>query len=146
MLTSRWFPLMTSELSRFQHEVDRMFASVAGAARRPGLAYTYPPVNLWEDEGHFYAEAELPGMPLDALEIFVNEGNQLTIQGERKPVETRGAWHRQERGFGKFSRTFTLPGEVDADKVEAKLEQGVLRVTLPKSERARPRRIAVKGE
>lgn len=146
MLTSRWFPLMTSELSRFQREVDRMFASVAGASRRPGLAYTYPPVNLWEDEGHFRAEAELPGMPLDALEIFVSEGNQLTIQGERKPVDTHGAWHRQERGFGKFSRTFTLPGEVDAEKVEAKLEQGVLRVTLPKSERARPRRIAVKGE
>lgn len=146
MLTSRWLPLMTSELNRFQREVDRMFASVAGAGRRPGLAYTYPPVNLWEDDQNYFAEAELPGIPLDALEIFVSEGNQLTIQGERKPLEAGGTWHRKERGFGKFSRTFTLPSEVDADKVEAKMEQGVLRVTLPKSERARPRRISVKGE
>ena len=90
MLTSRWFPLMTSELNRFQREVDRMLTA-GGAGRWPGLAYTYPPVNVWEDEQNYYAEAELPGMPLDGLEIFVREGNQVTIQGERKPNEAAAA-------------------------------------------------------
>ena len=143
---TRWFPLMTHELSRFQNEMEGAFASLIGRGRWPGLAASYPPLNVGEDDQNYYAEAELPGMPLDALEIFVAEGNQLTIQGERKPADKTGAWHRQERGFGTFCRTLKLPGEVDADKVEAKLEQGVLRVVLPKSEKARPRRIAIKGE
>lgn len=146
MLTSRSFPLMRRELSSFQDEMNRVFASIAGHRQWPGLSYSYPLVNVWSDEHNYYVEAELPGMPLDALEIFVAEGNQLTIQGERNPAETTGTWHRQERGFGKFSRTITLPAEVDADKVQARMEHGVLRITLPKSERARPRRITVKAE
>jgi HSP20 family protein len=143
---TRWFPLMTHELSRFHNEMEGAFASLVGGAQRHGLAPSYPPLNVWENDQNYYAEAELPGMPLDALEIFVAKGNQLTIQGVRKPTDTAGAWHCQERGFGKFSRTINLPGEVDADKVEAQMEQGVLRVILPKSEKARPRRIAIKAE
>lgn len=145
-MTSRWLPMLTSELSRFQDEMDRAFASLTDKGAWPGLANSYPLLNLWEDDHNYYAEAELPGMPLDALEIFVAQGNQLTIEGERKPAEAAGTWHRQERGFGRFSRTIGLPSDVDADKVEAKLDQGILRVTLPKSEKARPRRIAVKAE
>jgi len=113
----------------------------------PGLAGTYPPVNVWEEGDNVYAEAELPGMQLEHLEVYVADGNQLTIQGERQPAPPeQGVWHRQERGFGKFSRVLTLPVAVDADKVEARFDQGVLRVTMPKSEAARPRRITVKAE
>jgi HSP20 family protein len=134
--------MVANELTQFQQEMDRLFR-----ARWPGFAYSYPPLNLWEDENNFYVEAELPGMTLDKLEIFVLEGNQLTIQGERQPAaDAKGTWHRQERGFGKFRRAVQLPSDVEADKVEARLEQGVLRVTLPKHEWARPRRITVKGE
>jgi HSP20 family protein len=112
---------------------------------RPGLAGSFPPVNVREDQDQFYVEAELPGLNHDDLEILV-EGDQLTIRGERKPVADEGRWHRQERAFGRFQRTFTLPVAVDADKVEARLDQGVLTLTLPKSEAAKPRKIAVKAE
>ncbi len=73
--------------------------------------------------------------------------NQLTLQGERLPEEpNNGRWHRRERGFGRFRRLLELPLPVDADKVEATLEDGLLHLTLPKAEEARPRRIAVKAE
>lgn len=142
MITNRWSPLMRS----LQDEMDQPFASILGDRQWPGFANSYPLFNLWEDDGCYYADTELPGMPLDCLEIFVAQGNHLTIQGERKPDEMAATWHRQERGFGKFTRTIALPGEVNPDKVEARMEQGILRVTLPKSEKARARRIAVKAK
>jgi HSP20 family protein len=101
-------------------------------------------VNVWADSDKVYAEAELPGMQLEDLEIYVTDENQLTIQGERRQLELdKGVWYGQERGFGQFSRTIMLPVKVDADKVEARFEHGVLLVTLPKNEAARPRRISV---
>jgi len=146
MMTSRW-PLVAGELNKFQREMDRLFTSVLGRTNWPGLAPSFPLVNLWEDDNNLYAEAELPGCALDKLEIFVHEGNQLSIQGERQWGEApQGAWHRRERGFGKFSRVLTLPIDVDAERVEARLEQGVLKLTLPKSERSKPRRIPVQGQ
>jgi HSP20 family protein len=91
-------------------------------------------------------EAELPGIPKERLELFVHEGNQLTLRGERSAPETgKGVWHRQERGLGRFIRTITLPAAVNADKVQAHFEQGVLTVTLPRAEEAKPRRIPVQA-
>ena len=112
-----------------------------------GLAGGYPAFNVWEDADKVFVEAELPGLDLKDLEIYVTAGNHLTLKGERKPnVPEKGLWHRQERGFGKFSRSLTLPFNVDADKVDARFENGVLLVALPKHESARPRKITVKGE
>jgi HSP20 family protein len=92
-------------------------------------------------------EAELPGLDLKDLEIFVTGGTQLTLKGERKPqAPEKALWHRQERGFGAFNRTITLPFAVDAEKVEAKFENGVLLVKLAKHESARPRKIQVKAQ
>ena len=143
MALVRWQPLW-NEMQRFQNQVNELFNRYGTA---PGLSYSYPALNVWADDENLYVEAELPGMTQDQLNIFVSEGNQLTISGERKPCNVpNGTWHRQERGFGKFSRSVTLPVLVDADKVEARLEQGVLTLTLPKSEEAKPRRIQVKGE
>jgi HSP20 family protein len=106
----------------------------------------YPALNLWEDDGNFCVEAELPGFELSGLEIYVSGGNQLSIKGERKRPELEGgSWHRQERGYGKFSRTIELPSEVHNDKVYAEFKHGVLTVTLPKSEGVKPRRIEVKA-
>jgi HSP20 family protein len=140
---SRWQPFSWSPLREFQEEmmlVRKRFA----AGNHPALASTYPPLNIWGDSDKVYAEAELPGMQLDHLEIYVTEENQLTIQGERRKLELdKGVWYGQERGFGQFSRTIRLPVKVDADKVEARFEHGVLFVTLPKSEAAKPRRISV---
>jgi HSP20 family protein len=144
LLVSRWRPFSWSPLREFQEEVNLVFGR-SGAENGPALADSYPAVNVWGDEDKVYAEAELPGMQLDHLEIYVAEGNQLTIQGERRQrVLEKGAWHRLERGFGQFRRTILLPVNVDADKVEARFEHGVLFVTLPKSEAAKPRRISVK--
>jgi HSP20 family protein len=107
---------------------------------------TFPAVNLWEADDQVFVEAELPGLELKSLEVFVTGGNQLTLKGERKlQVSEKGLWHRQERGYGAFTRTLTLPYLVDADKVEAKLENGVLLVRLAKHESARPRKISVKA-
>jgi HSP20 family protein len=143
MQVSRWQPCSWSQLREFQQEM--MLVRERFAARNhPALAPSYPLLNIWGDSDNVYAEAELPGMQLDHLEIYVTEENQLTIQGERRQPEldTR-VWYGQERGFGQFSRTIVLPVKVDADKVEARFEYGVLFVTLPKSEAAKPRRISV---
>lgn len=140
---SRWQPFSWSPLREFQEET-RMVRERFAARNRPALASSYPPLNIWGDSDSVYAEAELPGMPLDHLEIYVTDENQLTIQGERRKLELDdGVWYRQERGFGQFSRTIMLPVKVAADKVEARFEHGVLFVTLPKSEAAKPRRISV---
>jgi HSP20 family protein len=134
-------------MDRFRTEMNDLFSRIHPSEAWRSLAFAYPPVNVWEDEQNLFAEAELPGMAMDKIEIYVTEGNQLTIQGERTPVEVKnGVWHRQERTFGKFSRVIALPVAVDAIKVEARFENGVLRLTLPKSEAAKPRKIAVKGE
>jgi len=131
--------------NRIFDEMNRLFdAAVADPFTAPATAY--PPMNLWEDDEHFYAEAQMPGLKLDDIQITVSQGDQLTIAGERKPDEADGVvWHRRECGYGRFTRTVTLPTIVDVDKIEASYEAGVLTLTLPKSEKAKPRRIAVKG-
>jgi HSP20 family protein len=149
MLVTRWQPFgsLWSEMNRFQDEVNRLFDTFGGEGRGwPAFAVAYPPLNIWEDADRVYVEAELPGMALDDLEIHVT-GDQLSIKGERKaPEYPKSAWHRQERGFGKFARVITLPVAVDADKVEAKLTNGVLTLAMPKAEAAKPRKITVKAE
>jgi len=143
MPSSRRQPVSRRSLREFQDLVNRVYGRL-GVESGPALAASYPPVNIWGDSDHVYAEAELPGMQLDHLEIYITEGNQLTIQGERRqPDLGKGVWYGRERGFGQFSRTFVLPVTIDADKVVALFEHGVLSVTLPKSEAARPRRISV---
>ena len=146
MLATRWQPLhgLWSDMGRLQDEVNRMFARREAGPR--SLTASYPALNVWEDKDRWYVEAELPGMELEELEILVHE-NQFTIQGERKQPELPEAtWHRCERGFGKFSRTFQFSEDVDADKVEARFQQGVLLIELPKREEVKPRRIEVKSK
>lgn len=152
----RWQPFgdmrslgdVRAEINRLQNEMNRLFRSFdPGDVAAAATGTTYPLLNLWEDDDVLYAEAELPGMDLNDLEIYVNGSNQLSIQGERKEPPARGGtWHRQERGYGRFSRLFELPAEVDADKVAATLKNGVLNITMPKREEAKPRRISVQVE
>jgi|SRR5579883_58705 len=131
------FGELFSEVNRIQEEFQRLFGANTPAG---------PAVNVWADENNFYAEADLPDLDLEKLDISITDGNQLTIQGERKAPEVKGAvWVRQERPFGQFTRVLALPTLVDADRVDAKYENGVLRLTLPKSEAAKPRKITVKA-
>ena len=144
MLATRWEPRnIWAEMNRLRDEMDRLFGRWNGPRRFSDSVY--PPLNLWEDDDNLYVEAELPGFELSDLEITVTGDNQLSIKGERKPPEVEGAtWHRQERGYGSFSRMIELPEHVDPDKVSAEFKHGVLTVTMPKREEARPRRIEVK--
>ena len=146
---TRWQPFgsVLTEMNRLQREFHDLFENLGVNGRGwTALAASYPALNVWEDEGHLYLEAELPGMDLEDLEIFVTGGDQLTLKGERKqPAVENGTWYRQERGFGTFLRTVTLPSPVNADKVEARFLNGVLTITLPKAEAAKPRKITVKS-
>lgn len=136
-----------ADMERMSREVNRMFRRFRFRDRARLPAITYPALDMWQDDNCLYVEAELPGMEIGDLDISVTGGNQLSIRGERKPPTVeRGNWHRQERGYGKFSRLLTLPCEVKTDDVEAQLKDGVLTVKLPKCEAAKPRRLAIKAE
>jgi HSP20 family protein len=137
--------MMPTNLGDLRHEIDRLFedwtSPFNGNLFRPAA---FPAVNVWEDAENFYAEAELPGVTMEDLEVNV-VGDELSIKGTRKPMpEGAYTYHRQERGTGEFTRFVTLPALVDAAKVEAVLQDGVLTVTLPKAEEAKPKRIQVK--
>lgn len=137
------------EMENLRREIDNVFQGVSRGyglqpAFLPGLGTGhYPQVNLGEDQENLYVEALVPGMDPNSLELTVMRGT-LTLSGERKNgIGKDAAWHRNERGTGKFLRTIELPVEVDADKVKAECRHGVLTVTLPKSEAARPRKVQV---
>jgi HSP20 family protein len=134
-----------THLHDLQGEVNRLFEHWGDRGRGLfGLA-SFPAVNLWEDDDALHLETELPGLEMKDLEIFVTGHTQLTLKGERKPVAIENAVpHRQERGFGSFVRSLTLPVAVDENKIEAKFENGVLRLRMPKHEAARPRKIEIK--
>ena len=145
MLT-RWQPFgdVRTEMHQLHDEMNRLFGRYANGSRE-FAARGYPPLNLWEDEDHLFVEAELAGFNLDNLEMYVTGENQLSIKGERKQPELgTGTWHRQERGYGAFSRLVELPSVVDSEKVSAEFKNGVLTITLPKKEEVKPRRIEVK--
>jgi HSP20 family protein len=111
----------------------------------PGrAARQYPLVNVSEDEGHIYVEALAPGVDPKSLDLSVIHGT-LTIKGEKPGLAqvSAEAYHRSERAAGRFNRTIDLPTEVDAANVRADYRNGLLLVTLPKSEKAKPRQIPI---
>lgn len=142
------FGQMTFPTSRFdelRRDMDRLFDAFGmGLSRRPyARAAAYPAMNIWDAGDTLCVEAEVPGVGRDDLEILT-VGNELTVKGQRGPVEGKWAVHRNERGTGEFTRSVTLPCEVNADKVEAVLDSGVLMLRLPKAEAAKPKQITVK--
>ena len=146
MLT-RWQPFgdVRMEMNRLHDEMNRLFGRYSNGVREFSPS-GYPPLNLWEDDDNYYVEAELPGVQVDDLEMFVTGDNQLNIKGERKRPDTdQGTWHRQERGYGMFSRLMDLPTPVHGEGVAAEFKNGVLTITLPKKEESKPRRIEVKS-
>jgi HSP20 family protein len=131
-----------------RNEIDRLFDSpFAGWSEglQPFMSGWSPALDLHEDKDNFFVRAELPGMKKEDIEISLHEG-VLTLSGERKEEKKHEgvAIHRSERFVGRFQRTLTLPSAVDLDKVKATYEDGLLTVTLPKSEAAKPKQIQVK--
>ena len=153
MSASATFPAFP--VNQLRRELDRLFEGVLGS---PVEATVFPPLNVWEDNDAILVEAEVPGLGMNDFEILV-QGNELTIKGQRRAgygetnagsgsnvEESQAVFHRRERSVGQFARFMSLPTEVDPDKVEASLKDGVLTIKLPKSDRARARRITVKSD
>lgn len=142
------------EMESLRREIDRVFTDASTPSWRrvaflPGRgARQYPLVNLSEDRDHLYIDGLMPGVDPKTLDVQIVR-NTLRLSGEKPrwpsgaPTATEDAYHRNERAAGKFVRTVTLPTEVDDNRIEAKYEHGVLRVTLPKAESAKPRQINV---
>lgn len=144
MFRRRGFAHPWRDLERMQREMNQAF-SEAFATSRPAYAPNYPAINVWTNENGAVVTAELPGVNPEDIDISI-VGQTLTISGVREP-EDMGEdvkLHRQERGFGKFSRSFELPFLIDDAKVEAMFEKGVLHISLPRAEADKPKKIAVK--
>ena len=144
----RWNPErdlmpMREEMDRWLHRFVRPGNGEDEAWMRGAWA---PPVDLSETDEAFVLKAELPGFATEDLQIEVHD-HRLTLRGERQR-ETDAKeeqYHRRERAYGRFERTFWLPTTVDAEKIHASLKDGVLELRLPKSEAAKPKRIAIQG-
>ena len=141
-------PALTDWLGSRRH-IDRLFDGVffgPATERRPQGTWA-PVVDIREEENAITVSIELPGLTSDDVKVTVDNG-VLSISGEKKREFEEGSedsdYHLIERQYGRFERSFKLPRSVDADKVTAKFENGVLNVALPKSEQAKPRLISVK--
>jgi HSP20 family protein len=148
---AQWNPF--EDMEALRREVDRAFAEFGRGenplyrvAFLPGIGpRRYPLVNLSEDEDKIYIEALTPGIDPNSLNVTVMQ-NRLTLAGEKLPIagEVRPeAFHRNERASGKFLRTLDLPVEVDDAHVQAEYKNGLLLVTIPKAEKAKPKQITV---
>jgi len=134
-----------TELDRLRQQMEKWQGALSEGAFPIPAAGVFPLTNVTEDKDNYYVRAELPGIKSDELDIQVTVKG-ISISGERKiPVEGNNVkYHRREREAGKFSRTINLPEDVDVNKVDASLKNGILTVTIPKAEIAKPRQISIK--
>lgn len=129
--------------------MDRLFDTLtnAGACAANGqVAPFVPAMNIWQNDAAYIVEAELPGFKMNEIEVSLLQ-NRLTISGrraEQTESNEQGEYIRRERRVGEFSRTVTVPSQVDAEHIQAHLDHGVLRITLPKAQAAQARRIEVR--
>jgi HSP20 family protein len=145
---TRWDPFneLSSLRDRFDQLMNQRFFRGFGPFTEQSLTATkfIPPVNIYEDEHTINIEAEVPGIQEKDLDISL-ENNVLTISGERKmeQEENKENFHRIERSYGRFTRSFTLPPTVDTENVNAEFNNGVLKITLNKREEAKPKQIKI---
>jgi HSP20 family protein len=134
------------ELGSLQSEMNRLFNSFFDTPQsgQAGVRRWLPAMDLVETDDHFVLRADLPGLTEEDVSIEFQD-NVLTISGERKSEheERREGWYRLERATGTFSRSLTLPEGVDADRIEAAFDRGVLEVRVPKPEVRKPRRVSI---
>jgi len=144
MAIIRWRPL--SEIDTFRREMNRMFDSFFRSELEGSeeISTWYPAMDVKETKDDFVVTAEVPGMSKDDIKINISE-NTLTIKGEKKEEkkEEDHNYHRVERRYGTFQRSFTLPTQVESDKVKAAYKDGVLTITLPKKEEVKPKEIPI---
>ena len=147
MALVRWDPFR--ELEEVSDRLNRMFARPVASGTNGKetmiVADWTPSVDISETEGEYLIKAEIPDVKKEDVKVTVEDG-VLTIQGQRKQeTEEKGTkYHRIERSYGSFVRTFSLPDVIETDRVKAEFKDGVLNLHLPKSERAKPKAIEVK--
>ena len=143
MLT-RWEPFR--DLVSFQERMNRLFQDTLGPSREELMTSgTFvPPVDIYEDEQAITLKLEVPGLEEKDIEVQL-ENNTLTVRGERKfeKEEKEENFHRIERRYGAFARSFTLPNTVDTGNVQASYENGILKIQLAKRAEAKPKQIKV---
>lgn len=137
------FPFdLTPEVARLQRDVNRLF----GDTLESGSRSVFPPLNVWADEESAIVTCELPGFDPAAIDITVQDQVlQLAGRREMESLEDNLKPHRRERSMGEFSRSLSLPFQVDPDEVEAEFERGILRIKLPRAEQDKPKKIEIKG-
>ena len=148
MTLVRWAPF--HNIGTIQERMNRIFDDALSGQRGAsdedwGLGGSWAPaVDIFEHEGSIVLKAELPGVDPKDVDIRV-ENNVLSLRGERKfdSEVKREDFHRVERAYGSFSRSFTLPNVVDTEKIKADYKDGVLQVTLPQKEEAKPKQISI---
>jgi HSP20 family protein len=135
-------PNVSREMDKIQREMNRLFDSTF--SRRYRNAPSFPAVNVWANEDGLVITSEVPGINADDLDIVV-VGETMTLSGSRGWDDQSEdiKYHRQERGYGDFTRTVKLPFLVDADKVEASFIDGVLNISLPRKDEDKPTKITV---
>ncbi len=147
-VTTRTLRDPATEVSNLERRMSRVFNEALGNLdwqyRDSAGASWVPPVDIFEEADAIRIMAEIPGVNPNAVKISL-ENNVLTIHGTKEQVaeERSERVHRYERTYGAFERSFTLPATVDANNIKASYEHGVLTITLPKVEKAKPRQIAV---
>ena len=148
----RWNPTrdlatFPSDIFNMQREMNKMFGSFFHGVDEPSLlnGNWMPAVDVAEEDNEYVVKIELPGVNKDDVKITL-ESNILTIRGEKKAEkETKEKnYHRMERSYGSFLRSFNLPTTVKNDKIDAEYRDGILTITLPKAEEAKPKHIEVK--
>jgi HSP20 family protein len=148
MALARWTPM--GNFQSFQDEMNRLFNEFfrggSGGEASWGTYTWAPPVDIYETDDALVLTADLPGVPKDAVSIDIHQ-NTLMLRGERKPAAEVPAdrYHRVERAYGTFQRSFVLPTLVDQEHVQATYHDGILELRLPKSEAAKPKRIAIQS-
>jgi HSP20 family protein len=135
------------EFERMRRDIESLMRGLETGAAGTATAAVFPAINLTEDKDHIFINAEVPGVAAADLDISV-EGDALIIKGRRRtePEGAKVSYHRREIERGSFSRAVTLPTKVDAAKVDARTVDGILYITMPKSEEVKPKQIKVKVE
>jgi HSP20 family protein len=146
MAASRWDPFR--ELSSLQDRLDRMFRDIDRTRTAQNFISSQwtPPVDIFEAGDLYVIKLEVPEVDKESIDITM-EGNELTLTGERKIEEgTEGEQYlRMERGYGTFTRSFSLTQAIDASGIKASIKDGILRVELPKKEEVKPKQIIIEG-
>lgn len=141
----RWNPMR--ELEALHSEIDRLFGEVfpTRAGARGDIGGWTPNVDIYEDKDAITISVDLPGVNQKDVKLNI-DNNVLTLSSERKleHEDKKDNYHRIERFYGTFSRSFSLPNTVDVEKIDAHMENGVLKITLPKREEAKPKQIEIK--